>query len=126
MRPYITVLQFDPYGNFTRETLPLNDAILKLLRFARKQPGALCTIELREVEQSADSPWVRGISSRAESATATEKPLARDSQVLEFKVVEGSPITSPISSFERVQADATSENRTDKDSEQMSGAGPTD
>ena len=48
----VSVQQFDAYGNYTREALPINDAILKLLRFARQFPGSVCTIELRETAQS--------------------------------------------------------------------------
>lgn len=47
---YVTVEQVDADGNYTREKLGLNDAVLSLLRFARRHPNALCTIELREVD----------------------------------------------------------------------------
>lgn len=44
----ITIVNCDAEGNFWKETLPLNAALLKLMRFARKNPDAACTIELRE------------------------------------------------------------------------------
>jgi hypothetical protein len=59
---YVTMQQVDASGNYTRERLPLNEAVLSLLRFARKHPDALCTIELRELDSgdagaaSADGP----------------------------------------------------------------------
>ena len=53
--------QVDADGNYTRERLPLNDAVLSLLKFARKHPNALCTIELRDLDSpvlpvSPDTP----------------------------------------------------------------------
>lgn len=54
----VTVQQFDNYGNYVGETLPVNDAILKLLRFARKNPGATCIIQLREILDVQAAPPV--------------------------------------------------------------------
>ena len=45
----VTVEWVDPYGNFTREKLSVNEALLNILRFARKYPGSACKIELREI-----------------------------------------------------------------------------
>ena len=46
----VTLLHVDPKGNYWRESLPINDALLELLRFSRKNPHATCTIELREAD----------------------------------------------------------------------------
>ena len=48
MTYYVTVEWVDPYGNFTRERVTINEAVLNLLRFARSHPSSVCTIELRE------------------------------------------------------------------------------
>ena len=52
-QPRVTLLHVDPKGNYWRESLPINDALLELLRFSRKNPHATCTIELREAEPKA-------------------------------------------------------------------------
>lgn len=45
----VTVLRVDSSGRlYWRSTLAVNDAILTLLRFARKNPNARCRLELRE------------------------------------------------------------------------------
>lgn len=45
----VTVLRVDPQGRlYWRSTLAVNDAMLMLLRFARKNPKSICKIELRE------------------------------------------------------------------------------
>ncbi len=46
----VTIVNVDSRENYWRETLSINDALLKLLRFARDNPRSACTIELREVE----------------------------------------------------------------------------
>ena len=51
----VTLLHVDPKGNYWRESLPINDALLELLRFSRKNPHATCTIELREAELKGSS-----------------------------------------------------------------------
>ena len=52
----VTVEWVDPYGNFTREKLTVNEALLNILRFARKYPSSACRIELREIDP--DRPHV--------------------------------------------------------------------
>jgi hypothetical protein len=47
----VTVVNSDSSGNYWRETLPINDALLKIMRFARTHPQSICTIELREMER---------------------------------------------------------------------------
>ena len=60
----VTVEWVDPYGNFTREKLTVNEALLNILRFARKHPSSACKIELREIDP--DKPHVlAGSSPRA-------------------------------------------------------------
>ena len=45
----VTVLRIDPHGRLCwRSTLAVNDALLTLLRFARKHPESHCRIELRD------------------------------------------------------------------------------
>jgi hypothetical protein len=46
----VTVEWIDPHGNFTREQVTLNEALLNILRFARKYPSSACKIELREID----------------------------------------------------------------------------
>jgi hypothetical protein len=46
----VTVEWVDAYGNFTREKLTVNEALLNILRFARKYPSSACKIELREID----------------------------------------------------------------------------
>ena len=52
----VSVLNVDAKGNYWRETLPTKDALLKLLRFLRKNPQAVCTIELHLPEGFWDDP----------------------------------------------------------------------
>ena len=47
----VTIVEVDQYGNFRRETLPLKEALLTLLRFSRHDPTSVCTIELRQIER---------------------------------------------------------------------------
>ena len=47
---FVTVERFDAHGNYTREKLPLNEAVLDLLRFARKYPNAHCTVAMHEID----------------------------------------------------------------------------
>jgi hypothetical protein len=44
----VTVVTLDADGTRQREVLSINDALLAVLRFARKHPHASCTIDLRE------------------------------------------------------------------------------
>ena len=45
----VTVVRYDARGQLQwRSDLSLDDALLAVLRFARKNPQANCTIELRE------------------------------------------------------------------------------
>jgi hypothetical protein len=60
----VTVEWVDAHGNFTREKVTVNEALLNILRFARKHPSSLCKIELREIDP--DTPHIlRGSSLRA-------------------------------------------------------------
>jgi hypothetical protein len=52
----VTVEWIDPYGNFTREKLTVNEALLNILRFARKYPSSACRIELREIDPEVPKP----------------------------------------------------------------------
>jgi hypothetical protein len=70
--PYkVTVLNFDPSGNFWKQSLPLNDAVLKLMRFVRINPETQCTIELRYAE-----PQVNSTNAATVPADGTEQPEA--------------------------------------------------
>ena len=62
MTHFVTVEWVDSYGNFTREKLTVNEAVLNLLRFARSNPSAICTIELREAAPEIANA-IRGDSS---------------------------------------------------------------
>ena len=81
----VSVLNVDARGNYWRETLPTKDALLKLLRFLRKNPHAVCTIELRLPEGFWDEPpsddeSCRGNGSTASalSSTGAPKPAGRE------------------------------------------------
>ena len=55
--PYkVTVVTIDTHGRRRRDALSINDALLAVLRFARKNPQATCTIELREATGTGDPP----------------------------------------------------------------------
>jgi hypothetical protein len=55
--PYkVTVVTVDTRGRRNRGVLAINDALLAVLRFARKNPHASCTIELREALGKSDPP----------------------------------------------------------------------
>jgi hypothetical protein len=43
----VTIVNYDAHGNFWRETLCINDALLTLLRFARQNPESACLMKLR-------------------------------------------------------------------------------
>jgi hypothetical protein len=64
----VTVEWVDPYGNFTREKLTVNEALLNILRFARKHPSSACKIELREI----DPDTVRALKGSSPRAPAPE------------------------------------------------------
>jgi hypothetical protein len=75
----ITIVNFDAHGNFWRETRCMNDALLKLLRFARQHPQSLCSIQLRDVPQSVTAHLPR--LERADQDIRTRDLLAEsDSQ----------------------------------------------
>jgi hypothetical protein len=61
---FVTVEWIDPHGNFTREKLTVNEALLNILRFARKYPSSACKIELREIDPDT-AHTLRGSSPRA-------------------------------------------------------------
>ena len=45
----ITMLHYDAEGRlYWRSRVNINNALLTVLRFARQNPGAVCTIELHE------------------------------------------------------------------------------
>ena len=46
----VSVVHMDANGNYWREALPKNDALLKFLRFLAKNPNSDCTIELRATD----------------------------------------------------------------------------
>ena len=77
---YVTMQQLDADGNYTRERLPLNDAVLSLLRFARKHPNALCTIELRELDPAGTIPASRDGPLRIEPIWETERRSRQDTE----------------------------------------------
>ena len=57
--PYkVTVVTVDPRGRRSRAAVAINDALLAVLRFARKNPHASCTIELREATGTGDAAGV--------------------------------------------------------------------
>ena len=70
---HITIVNCDAEGNFWKETLPLNAALLKLMRFARKNPDAECTIELRETSTVNAPAETTQRSGTAASAVQQEK-----------------------------------------------------
>jgi hypothetical protein len=52
----IDVVYRDHAGNFWRETLPINAALLAVLRFARTNPDGTCSIEFTLQESNAPDP----------------------------------------------------------------------
>jgi hypothetical protein len=77
---YVTMEQVDADGNYTRERLPLNEAVLNLLRFARKHPSALCTIELRELDSPSDVAASRDTPLRIEPIWDRDRSNRRDTE----------------------------------------------
>ena len=77
---YVTMQQVDADGNYTRERLPLNDAVLSLLRFARKHPNALCTIELRELYSTSHATTPADAPLRIEPIWDTDRRIRRDNE----------------------------------------------
>lgn len=69
----VTVINCDPSGNYWRETLLLNDALLKIMRFARTDPQSSCTIELRQSAPIDIRIVERG--ERDESVTSTSQDI---------------------------------------------------
>ncbi len=57
--PYnVTVVTVDTHGRRSRHAVSINDALLAVLRFARKNPQASCTIELQETAGTGDQPSI--------------------------------------------------------------------
>lgn len=83
----ITVINADPKGNFWKEPLPLNDALLKLMQFARKNPQSICTIELREVEPTQQLPPVRKASIKTPDGRldSLQQPLPAEQAIAEAR-----------------------------------------
>jgi hypothetical protein len=71
----ITVVKVDAHGNFVRDTVPINVALLEILRFTRKHPDSSCTIELRELETQLLQMHVTNVAAptHAESSRAPER-----------------------------------------------------
>lgn len=54
----VAVITIDANGSRKAEVLSINDALLAVLRFARKHPQSSCTIELREREPLTAAPAI--------------------------------------------------------------------
>ena len=55
-QPYtVAVVEIDESGNFMREKVTVNDALIKLLRFSRMYQHSECTIELRHLPPDAEA-----------------------------------------------------------------------
>jgi hypothetical protein len=54
----VTVVTLDADGTRQREVLSINDALLAVLRFARKHPHASCTIDLCEEQTLLAAPLI--------------------------------------------------------------------
>jgi len=46
----VTLVNIDPDGNYLQEIMPINDALIAILRFARRHPESTCRIELQHTE----------------------------------------------------------------------------
>ena len=90
----VIVLNTDWQGNFWREELPVNQALVKLLRFVRENAAAHCTIELRtsQIELLPRPPVVNssGKSGIAppENAGSRPAPIVRNGRVVSDVVVK--------------------------------------
>ena len=79
---HIVVLHIDDRGNFWRETLSTNAALLRVLRFLRQHPDGACSIELREsAAVSPPAPDASLIASLAPAGVAAQPALSASPSV---------------------------------------------
>ena len=79
----VAVLNVDGKGNYWRETVTANEAVLKLLRFLRKNPQSICTIELRRTDMAQHELSVSG-----------EAPVPHEDTEIAPSVADASAATS--------------------------------
>jgi hypothetical protein len=98
----VTIAKIDPDGNYLQDVMSINDALIVMLRFARKHPQSTCRIELHHTEPFHSIPGAHPVDEASLVRAATSAPdkstpaLASVPTISIVSVVEACPDqTSP-------------------------------